>query len=294
MSFLSRKIRDSLNNLINPATENKQDDIIIGLNSVDIEKNIGTISTNNSTTSLLEIDETFTGLADDIKDFAAINIVVWADQDSAVDGLKAQWSQDGINWDEELHITIDKNKVESYEFGVRAKYFRIIYINGGIAQGAFRLQVIYHPVRTRRGSRCLCEDIDPKEFAITRRSVLAAKKPNGIYTNIHATAGGNLKVAVEENETIFPIGSGVNGIVTLTSSATAYAIPTTASTKNHNIILYNGSDTTIFIGYQNTNANGIPILAGKTMEFKLGINQQLYGYCASSGKIMTYSYKELT
>ena len=105
---------------------------------------------------------------------------------------------------------------------------------------------------------------------------------------------GDGDYAATVNETIFPIGSGVNGIVTLTSSATAYAIPTTASTKNHNIILYNGSDTTIFIGYQNTNANGIPILAGKTMEFKLGINQQLYGYCASSGKIMTYSYKELT
>ena len=280
--------------IINPATRERQDIIITGLDNVEILKNKGTMSTNNSTTVPLGIDEVFTGIADEIKDYAAVNVSIWADQASATDGLSLEWSQNGTDWDEKMTVGIGANKTESYEFGVRARYFRIVYTNGGMAQGAFRLQVILHPTRTRQGARCLCVDIDPREFAATRRAVLAAKKPNGIYTNIHATAGGNLKIAMEESEVDFPIGTGSNGLVTLTSSATAYPIPATASTKNHFIILYNGSDTTIFVGYQNTNANGIPILASKTMEFKLGADQRLYGYCASAGKIMTYSYKELT
>ena len=158
------------------------------------------MSANNSTTTPLGIDGVFTGVADDIKDYAAINISIWADQASAECGFSIEWSQDGTNWDEKMTVAIGASKVESYEFGVRARYFRLVYTNGAIAQGAFRLQVIYHPVRTREGARCLCVDIYEREFAKSVRAVLAAKKPNGIYTNIHATTGGNLKVSVEETE----------------------------------------------------------------------------------------------
>lgn len=48
-------------------------------------------------------------------------------------------------------------------------------------------------------------DLQKLNFAISDnslvkpvRSILAAKKPNGTYTNIDATAGGNLKVSIEE------------------------------------------------------------------------------------------------
>ncbi len=268
-------------------------DIKTELDDVSIAKNKGTMSTNNSSTTPLGIDEVFTGVADDIKDYAAINISIFADQASADCGFSIEWSQDGTNWDEKMSVSIGKEKVESYEFGVRARYFRLVYTNGAVAQTAFRLQVIYHPVRTREGARCLCVDIDSREFAKTVRAVLAAKKPNGIYTNIHSTAGGNLKMAIEESEVDFPIGTGSNGSVTLTSANTAYAIPATASTKNHIIILYNGSDTDMFVGYENSNANGILLATGKTREFDLGADQQVYAYCASAGKVLTYSYKEL-
>ena len=203
-------LRNLLNELINPSTEEKQDDIISGLNNVKILENKGTMSTNNSTTTPLGIDEVFTGVADDIKDYAAINISIFADQASAACGFSIEWSQDGTNWDEKMTVSIGASKVESYEFGVRARYFRLVYTNGAVAQGAFRLQVIYHPVRTREGARCLCVDIDSREFAKTVRAVLAAKKPNGIYTNIHATAGGNLKVALEETEGNASVGDGTS------------------------------------------------------------------------------------
>lgn len=278
---------------INPATEDKQDDIITGLDEVEILKNRGTISTNNSTTTPLGIGEVFTGVADNVLDYGEVNILVKTDQDSAVGGLSIEFSPDGTNWDEKIPVNITAGRAESYGFGNRADYFRIVYTNGGVAQGYFRLHATFHPMRTRRGARCLCVDIDPAEFAPTRRAVLAAKKPDGTYENIHSTAGANLKVSVEESELDFPIGTGSNGSVTLTSANTAYAIPATASTKNHILILYNGSDTDMFVGYENTNANGILLATGKTREFNLGISQQVYAYCASAGKVLTYSYKEL-
>jgi hypothetical protein len=184
-------------------------------------KSIGTMSTDNSTTTPLGISGVFTGTSEDVKNYAAINISIFTNQASVTDGLSLEWSQDGTNWDEKMNISIGASKVESYEFGIRARYFRIVYTNGVIAQGVFRLQTILHPTRTREGARCLCVDIDPREFAPTRRSVIAGKKPDGSYTNIHATAAGNLKTAIEEFDTSLPAGTNVIG-ATKTSGQESY------------------------------------------------------------------------
>ena len=56
----------------------------------------------------------------------------------------------------------------------------------------------------------LSTTITDRTLAQTVRSVLAAKLPNGTYSNIDATAGGNLKVSLEE----------VDGAVTIPVSAT--------------------------------------------------------------------------
>ena len=243
---------------------------------------VGVLSSNNSSTAPLGIDGVFTGIADDIKDYSAINISVWADQDSATGGLSMEWSQDGTNWDEKMNVSIGANRVESYEFGVRARYFRIVYTNGSTAQGAFRLQMILHPTRTRLGARCLCIDIDPREFAATRRAVLAAKKPNGIYTNIHATAGGNLKIAIEET---LGFGNPVSTELTLTAANTAYLMPASELSDRSLLIIYNKSDTSVYIGSSSvTTSNGILLETGKTLEIKSQSN--LYAVCGVSGKII--------
>ena len=286
---------NSSGTIINPATEDKQDDIITGLDNVEILKNTGTISINNSTIIPLGIDGVFTGIADDIKDYAAINISIWADQDSAIKGFSIEWSQDGTNWDEKMTVGIDANKVESYEFGVRARYFRLVYTNGGIAQSAFRLQVIYHPVRTREGARCLCVDIDPKEFAKSVRAILSAEKPNGFYTNIHATACGNLKLSLEEYDSTFntnplpvkekTLNTLLTTAVILTTENTQYLVPSTEQIGRRKVIIYNVSDTNIFYGDSSvTTTNGILISAGSkdTIDCESG----LYVVCGTSGKII--------
>jgi len=91
----------------------------------------------------------------------------------------------------------------------------------------------------------------------------------------------------------YPSGTGDNGSVTLTNADTAYSVPSTAPTSNYTIILYNSSDTDMYVGYENSNSNGIELPSGGRMSFDLGSGQQVYTYCGTSGKVLTYSLKEI-
>ncbi len=93
---------------------------------------------------------------------------------------------------------------------------------------------------------------------------------------------------------IFPSGSASNGTVTLTDADTAYAVPATASTKNHILILHNGSDSDMYVGYATLTTGGILLPAGGTMTVDLGASQKMYAYCGSAGKVINYSYKEVS
>lgn len=118
-------------------------------------------------------------------------------------------------------------------------------------------------------------------------------------TTVNGTVTANLSAvdnAVLDNITLntdYPVGSGDNSSVTLTSANTAYAVPATASTKRHILILYNGSDTDMYWGYENTNANGILLPSGGRVTLDLGASQQVYAYCASASKVITCTYKEV-
>jgi hypothetical protein len=93
--------------------------------------------------------------------------------------------------------------------------------------------------------------------------------------------------------TVFPAGAGANGSVTLTNASTAYAVPSSPSSKQIILIIYNGSDTDMYVGFQNSNANGILLPSGGVMMFDLGVGQCVYAYCGSAGKVLTYTYKEM-
>ena len=91
----------------------------------------------------------------------------------------------------------------------------------------------------------------------------------------------------------FPFGTGSNGSITLTLINTAYSIPASAPTENYVIVLYNGSDTDMYVGYENSNSNGLLLPSGGRMSFDLGANQVVYAYCGSAGKILSYSLKKI-
>lgn len=93
---------------------------------------------------------------------------------------------------------------------------------------------------------------------------------------------------------LYPDGTGANGTVTLTSSSTAYAVPSgTPPTDRYVLVMYNGSDTDMYFGYVTLTTGGILLPAGGIATLNLGANQVMYVYCLSAGKIINYSLKEI-
>ncbi len=105
------------------------------------------VSTENSTSSTLGANATFTGTAEDVLQFATISVTVLADQNSATNGLTLEQSTDNTNWDVILRETIILNTSKVFTVTVVARYFRVTYTNGSTIQTAFRLQTIFSPSR---------------------------------------------------------------------------------------------------------------------------------------------------
>jgi len=100
------------------------------------------VSTNNSSTTPLAEDAIFTGTSDDLLNYASINVNIFADQNSATNGISLQWSSNGTNWDHIELFTYIASTSRQFTLAPRAKFFRIVYTNGAIAQSTFRLQTI--------------------------------------------------------------------------------------------------------------------------------------------------------
>jgi hypothetical protein len=84
-----------------------------------------------------------------------------------------------------------------------------------------------------------------------------------------------------------PLDTWVSGVLTLTNATTAYRIPSSEQSARRVLILYNGSDTDMYIGASDvTTSTGVLLSAGATMSIGAGAN--LYAICASAGKILRY------
>ena len=109
----------------------------------------GLVSINNSSATPLGIDGVFTGVGDDVTQYSSVSITWSADVDSANSGMLLQFSTNNVNWDKSIPVESHVGASET-EFGgihrlaITAKYFRVIFTNGAIAQANFRLQVLYH------------------------------------------------------------------------------------------------------------------------------------------------------
>ena len=90
------------------------------------------------------------------------------------------------------------------------------------------------------------------------KAVLAAMKPDGTFTDIHSTAGGNLKVSVEETEN--PIETAVPARTPTTTSIASSASSVTILAANANrkgFSISNISTAKLYLSYTNpaTTAN---------------------------------------
>lgn len=137
----------------------------------------GTVSAANSTTTPLGVGGVFTGAFEEVKDYAAISIIVFADVASAADGLSFEWSPDGTNADVTTGSSVLAATGRAFSITPRARFFRVKYTNGGTGQVTFRLATTYHPAGTGLISRPLDQALDDENYAQTVRAVLDGQDP---------------------------------------------------------------------------------------------------------------------
>lgn len=111
------------------------------------------ISLLNSTTATLTSGSIFTGIGEDVSNFSEMRISVKASHASATDGLSMQQSPDNTNWDITDNYTVSATTGKTFVVPRQARYFRVVYTNGGTNQSSFRLQSILNRTATSSSSQ---------------------------------------------------------------------------------------------------------------------------------------------
>lgn len=101
------------------------------------------VSTANSTTVNLANGAVFTGTSEEVRNYSQIQVSVFSSHASATNGLSLQQSSDGTNWDIVDTYTIPAATGKIFSLAPAARYFRLVYTNGGTLTTSLRIQVVY-------------------------------------------------------------------------------------------------------------------------------------------------------
>lgn len=153
------------------------------------------LSTNNSSVATLGAGGIFTGGWDDLTTgISTVCVMIFTNQAAASLGFKIQFSSDGVNVDAEKSFNVaamvSPTDVALYTFGKQGRFFRVVYTNGAVAQGAFRLQTILSRVPVKNSSHRVELDINAENDAELVKSIMMGKTPTGIYRNMNVDETG--------------------------------------------------------------------------------------------------------
>jgi hypothetical protein len=170
----------------------------------------GMICSGCSTSTPLLAGATFTGTAHDVLDYGIIFVSAKSDVASGTDGLSLQQSPDGTNWDVTDEYTLAADVGKTFAFQPAMKYFRVVYINGASDQTYFRLQTTFKKTNSLDSSHRISDSIVQDDDARLVKSVLTARKDTGTFSNIGATASGNLRTTNAESGLAIAAGDVVD------------------------------------------------------------------------------------
>lgn len=148
-----------------------------------------TVSTLNSSTTPLGSSATFTGTFEDTLQYPTVSVVVFANQAGS---LIIEWSTDGTNVDANDTFSILASTGKQFSFGAMARYFRVRYVNGAVAQGAFRLQSVLHRTNIKPSSHRVAASIVDDDDAELGKVVLTGRALDGQYYNVQVDNQGRL------------------------------------------------------------------------------------------------------
>lgn len=183
------------------------------------------VDSSNSSTTPLTGGAVFTGSWTDVLEFGHITIQARSSHDSAVDGLKVQWSSDGSNIDDEDSFQVVANTGKIFTFGPQARYFRVVYTNGATAQTSFRLHVILKTFFQKASTHRINTSIMTEDDAELVKAVLSGEDGTGVFRNIRSDSAGRLLISSDIATPVDTIAIEQIGISSINANAdTNYTI----------------------------------------------------------------------
>lgn len=172
-----------------------------------------------SSSTALAASGVFTGDIVDTCKYSLIIVNIFTDVVSATDGLEAQFSSDGVNWDHLDVFTIAAGVGKVFSFQTTAEYFRVVYTNGLVAQTAFRLQTIGKKAYSKPSSHRIADSISVEDDAELVKAVTTAEGAiSGAFENIQAVTLSGLSQNID-GATALIVAAQLMGRVTDTLSA---------------------------------------------------------------------------
>jgi hypothetical protein len=202
-------------------------------------ESIGSISTVNSTSTLLTNGSTFTGTWEDVTKYSDVIVAVKTDQNGT---FQVQYSPDGTNVDSSLTRYYRTNQIEApHRFTNTRQFMRVVFTNNSGADQTFlRLQTILGKRNDLNAplDLMLAQDFDsisvrPSDFhtevALGRRQGATTWNKFGYNTNVssaspeliaswggtfqYLTTGETIDIVSTSTDDVVTTGTGARGIV---------------------------------------------------------------------------------
>lgn len=221
---------------------------------------VGGTSPGNSFSGVLTGGQTFTGVGIEVSPtYGTISVCIFSSHASVTNGLKFQASLDNVNWETvENYTYLAGSGIQSYSFAPSGRYFRLTYTNGATTTTKTAIFAVLRTGYTKPSSHRISDVITGEKDAELVKAVLSAMKPNGDFTDIHCTAGGNLKISVEETEGNLPITGSVSTSVPLRTPTTTGIASSTdsvailaANISRKGFLVCNISTSKLYLSFSN-------------------------------------------
>ena len=148
------------------------------------------LSKYNCTTNILSSEQTFNGIVERIYNYGNIIINIKSDQDSDTDGIKIYFGQSSDNLEltqTYTYLASDNNKIIS--ISNYNSYFKLVYINGNVAQTEFSIQTFLSDMVSSSSSGTGSSvDLHDGNGNIVTSTIVNLKR--GLDVNIIAGGGG--------------------------------------------------------------------------------------------------------
>ena len=154
----------------------------------------GTVCPENSTTTLLLANETFTGVGVDISYFAAIAILISSDVASTDDGLSVQFSPDNATWFVGEKYTVLAGSTKFFTPPAQAQYMRVVYTNNSLDQAEFTIHTMLKANAIKWSSHNIEDPIKGEDDAELVKAVITGRREDEIFGNVVLDNENNLRV----------------------------------------------------------------------------------------------------